>query len=317
MQLDFEQYGAFPLLVRPDRGRASVDQLCDWLARGGADLAGLAALHGAVLLRGFDIDGAAAFESVCRAATPELLDYTGGGSPRSRITGSVYSSTEYPADQLLPMHSEYTYFDDIPSFIWFCCLVPPVSGGETPIGDMRRVLERLPSALVERFARHEVQYIYNLHGGDGFGRGWKEAFATARREDVEQWLDGRRVEYHWTGDGALHAKLIGPGLRTHEPSGAMVWGNQAVNWHVAALGKDMAPKLRRVYGSDERLPKHARFGDGSPIADEDVLIILDALRAEETAIPWQRGDIMLCDNRRVAHGRRPFSGERRVLVALA
>ncbi|MFM9445922.1 TauD/TfdA family dioxygenase [Streptomyces acidiscabies] len=31
---------------------------------------------------------------------------------------------------------------------------------------------------------------------------------------------------------------------------------------------------------------------------------------------WQRGDIMLVDNIRVAHGREPFQGDREVLVAM-
>jgi alpha-ketoglutarate-dependent taurine dioxygenase len=31
---------------------------------------------------------------------------------------------------------------------------------------------------------------------------------------------------------------------------------------------------------------------------------------------WQRGDLLLVDNFLVAHGRMPFRGERRILVAI-
>jgi alpha-ketoglutarate-dependent taurine dioxygenase len=39
----------------------------------------------------------------------------------------------------------------------------------------------------------------------------------------------------------------------------------------------------------------------------------------ETAIsfPWQPGDILMLDNRLVAHGRNPFTGDRKVIVAMA
>lgn len=39
--------------------------------------------------------------------------------------------------------------------------------------------------------------------------------------------------------------------------------------------------------------------------------------AEEVAFPWQPGDVLVVDNMLVSHGRRPFSGERRILVAMS
>jgi alpha-ketoglutarate-dependent taurine dioxygenase len=35
------------------------------------------------------------------------------------------------------------------------------------------------------------------------------------------------------------------------------------------------------------------------------------------AFAWQRGDLLMLDNMAVAHGRRPYRGERQVLVAMA
>jgi alpha-ketoglutarate-dependent taurine dioxygenase len=32
---------------------------------------------------------------------------------------------------------------------------------------------------------------------------------------------------------------------------------------------------------------------------------------------WGKGDVLLCDNQRTAHGRRPFKGDRLVMVAMA
>jgi hypothetical protein len=100
-------------------------------------------------------------------------------------------------------------------------------------------------------------------------------------------------------------------------TGVTVWGNQAANWHIAGPGDRTAGNLRRLYKDDAHLPKHAVFGDGNPIPDADVHQILGAKPGAEVVVPWQRGDVVVCDNQRHAHGRRSLKGERRVLVALA
>lgn len=316
--VDPVELDGFPLVVRPAAdGHAHASVLSAWLSERRKQLADLLREHGAVLFRGFAIHGADAFEGVCRAATPGLLDYAGGGSPRRLVAGRVYTSTEYPADQAICLHCEESYFEAPPRHIWFYCERPAAERGETPIGDMVRVIDRLDGTVVEDFRRRGVRYIYNLHGGDGFGRGWREAFGTDDRGPVDAWLAAQRAAYHWSAEGHLHIDLLGPGLRTHPETGAVVWGNQATNWHVSGLPAPMAASMRRLYESEAFYPKHATFADGSAIPDVYIHHILAALATEETAFAWEREDVLLCDNHRVAHGRRPFTGERRVLVALA
>jgi hypothetical protein len=45
--------------------------------------------------------------------------------------------------------------------------------------------------------------------------------------------------------------------------------------------------------------------------------IRDAYDRARVLFPWQTGDIMLLDNMLVAHGRMPYTGPRKVVVALA
>ena len=59
-----------------------------------------------------------------------------------------------------------------------------------------------------------------------------------------------------------------------------------------------------------------RFGDDSPLDPEDVRQAI-ALAEEFTFdIPWQAGDVALVDNFTAMHGRRTFTGTRKVLASL-
>ena len=62
--------------------------------------------------------------------------------------------------------------------------------------------------------------------------------------------------------------------------------------------------------------KAITFGDGTSINPEDVEIA--STLAENCAfdLPWQSGDLALVDNYTAMHGRRTFTGTRRVLASL-
>jgi alpha-ketoglutarate-dependent taurine dioxygenase len=273
--------------------------------------------HGALLFRGFDVEGASGFERVTRALTPEAFSYVGGGAPRSRISGEVYTSTELSADQVLPLHNEASYFKELPAFVWFYCAVPPKQAGETPLGDMRRVLERLDPRLVERFDRSGLCYVSNLHGGSGFGRSWQATYQSDDRAEVEARLREKELEFNWTPEGNLRVLMRAPAVRIHSVTGRPYWGNQATTWHEANLPESAATAVRRLYGGQWNHPKSVFFGDGSPIGADDIHQIARILSEEETTFAWQAGDVVLVDNQAIAHGRRPFSGSRQIMVALA
>jgi alpha-ketoglutarate-dependent taurine dioxygenase len=279
----------------------------------------LAALynHGALLFRGFAVSDPAAFERVTRALTDKSFSYIGGGSPRSRIAGEVFTSTEYSSEVTIPLHNEASYFAQLPAFVWFCCAIPSEADGETPLGDMRAVLDRLSPELVERFQSKGLCYVTNLSDGSGFGKSWKDAYQSDDRDEVEERLKEKGLEYSWREGDRLRVIMRAPSLRTHPVTGKAYWGNQVVNWHDAVLPEKTAANLRRLFKDPWDYPKTVFFGDGTPIPAADVHAVASVLDEAETTFLWQTGDVILVDNQAIAHGRRPFSGKRQIMVALA
>ena len=76
---------------------------------------------GAILFRGFPLDGVDAFRGFAAGFGHPLLTYEFGSTPRSKVTQGVYTSTEYPPHQQIPLHNEQSYTRDWPMKIWFYC----------------------------------------------------------------------------------------------------------------------------------------------------------------------------------------------------
>jgi hypothetical protein len=67
---------------------------------------------------------------------------------------------------------------------------------------------------------------------------------------------------------------------------------------------------------EKDLPTNTYYGDGSPIEAAVLDVLRDIYRAEAVSFPWQEGDILMLDNMLAAHGRSPYSGPRKILVAM-
>lgn len=269
--------------------------------------------HGAVLLRGFGVKDAETFEQVARAFTDDLLNYVEGSSPRTMVTDKVYTSTEYPSPYLISMHNELSYAHRWPAKLFFFCQEAATRGGQTPVADGRRVLAALPARIVHRFAEYGVQYRRLMHSGKGPGLSWSTVFETHDREKVERYCAEGGIQWRWRNDGWLETVQVRPGVVAHPRTGERVWFNQADQWHPSNLGKFSDAMLARP--NSER-PLDAAYGDGSPIDAADLDVIRSTCGSARVVFDWQHGDILVIDNTMTMHGRMPFEGSRRVLVAM-
>ncbi|BBN81300.1 hypothetical protein PA25_12850 [Pseudoalteromonas sp. A25] len=271
-------------------------------------------VKGGLLFRGFSIAGAEDFNAFARAFGHDLLTYDYASTPRNEVSSGVYTSTEYPAHQVIPLHNEQAYTLSWPLKIWFHCEIAPEQDGETPIADSRLVYQKIDPVIRERFVKHGLLYVRNY--GNGLDLSWQQAFGTDDKTKVEAFCAKHNIECIWKADGELQTRQVCQAISTHPITQEQVWFNQAHLFHVSNLDEHIRETLISVVG-EENLPRNVYFGDGSPIGDDDLKHIRTVLEQCQVRFAWQQGDIMMLDNMLAAHGRSTFSGDRKVIVAMA
>jgi alpha-ketoglutarate-dependent taurine dioxygenase len=282
----------------------------DWFSRSRDEVLGELGTHGAVVVRELR-GGVDEFSDVVTALGGTQLEYTERSTPRSTVTGNVYTSTEYPADLDIEMHNENSYSDTWPAYLFFYCAQSAAIGGETPIADSRGVLDRLPDRVRGKF---EDGLVYARVYREGLGLTWQEAFQTDDRDEVEEYCRAHGVETTWAGDD-LSTSAFRPATRTAPSNGQEVWFNQANLFHPSTLVPEVRSALAELY-DDAEFPRTVYLADGSPIEDSDIRTISETFRTSSLALPWEVGSVMIIDNMRMAHGRKAFGGDRKILVAM-
>ncbi|MEO1049767.1 MAG: TauD/TfdA family dioxygenase [Bacteroidota bacterium] len=273
---------------------------------------------GAILVRGIAIEDIQGFEQVTQSMSPKFLDYVDGNSPRTKLSGSVYTSTEYDPSHYITLHNELSYSNKWPGKLYFSCIIPAATGGETPIADGRKIIAQMDSGLLADIESRKVRYIRNLHGGQGFGPSWQDTFETENREAVEQICQEREIEFHWKEDGGIRVEHIRDGIITHPKTGEKVWFNQIDQFHASHLEEEIYETLMLMYdGDEEAMPMNVTFGDGTPITKEQVTSIKEAIDKVTVPVKWQKGDLLIIDNVMACHGRWPYTGERKVVVSMS
>ncbi|MDT3777025.1 TauD/TfdA family dioxygenase [Nitrospira sp. MA-1] len=299
-----------PLLMTAQEGR-DLGELSA-AARCGADE--FLSIHGGVLFRGLPVESPSDFESFVKVFTQSMIAYEFGSTPRSQVHHQVYTSTEYPSDQHIPLHNEQAYTTEWPMKIWFYCGQPSEEGGYTPIADSREVLTRIPSHIRKRFIRKGVMYVRNY--GNGLDVPWQKVFNTEDRAIVEQFCRKNGILFEWKPDGELRTRQIAQAVAVHPVTQEEVWFNQAHLFHVSNLEPDVREALLCAVSEDE-LPRHVYYGDGTSIETDVLNEIRDVYRCLAVQFSWQKGDVLMLDNMLAAHGRTPYKGNRQILVAMA
>ena len=312
---------SLPLLINQPSG-LNLEGTIEWLENHRPLLDDLTHTAGVVLLRKLPIKTPGDFEVICKAIRPQLRKYTGGDSPRNSLTEFVYTSTEYASGLEVPLHNELSYAGWSPDRVFFGCLRPAAMGGETQVADGRAIYRRLDPTIRKNFEDKGITYLQYLRDQSvsGTGKSWQETFETNSRKEVESYLETSKMDFEWTALG-LKTRAFHQAILKHSVTGERCWHNQADQWHrlIPSVKDSVGEEITKSQSTPHVVTfgNHVVFGDESEINPNDLLKICAVSRSCEVLFPWQKGDVMIIDNVLAMHGRKPFTGLRQNVVAMA
>ena len=258
---------------------------------------------GTVLLRGFEIE-----PEEFEAFTRRFSDRFYSPSARSSLLehrGDELTTRAPEINFTLLSHNEGSYQPfDVPDLAFFLCLEPPTTtGGETTLVDGRLFLELMPNDLRQRFERQGVIYE-SLWQSER----WKSDLGVDHERDLPE-LEKRHP--------GLECRMEGDRLRYRYRRSVIQEDNQGTTVFASAMLAHLSHVSHPAYESlhpystpDNRV----YFGDGEEIPDEVINTLIDIQDQVAYHHSLARYDLLVIDNSRVMHGRRPTDGDCRRLL---
>lgn len=303
----------FPLVYRAADDAADLVAFARWTREHRDRLLTESGRHGALLFRGFPLAGADDFDCIVQSFDLDNFAYDNSlsNAVRHNVSQRVFTANEAPPEIAIYLHHEMAQTPFYPSRLFFYCEQAAESGGATPLcrSDvlLARLQQRVPE-FVQQCRSLGIRYSNVMPGDDdpasGQGRSWRRTLRVADREAAEARLHQLGYTWQWLNDDSLRViTAVLPAVRPL-PDGREVFFNQVI-----AASRGWQDRRNQASNS-------IRYGDGAHL-DNDHLAILHALSDELTFdLDWETGDMALIDNFLVMHGRRPFTGKRRVLASL-
>lgn len=303
----------FPLLLECRTPAADLNAATDWLGTHGVELCERAARCGAILFRGFPVKTAEDFDRFIAAFGLQNFPYEDSLSNAVRInrTPRVFTANEAPSTISIFLHHELAQTPSYPGKLFFFCEQPAERGGATPLCRSDILWERL-AARQPGFARNCVEKGLRYSNimpsendlNSGMGRSWQSTLKSATRIEAEQCLRNLGYSWEWLADGCLRATTPRLPAVFDLGGGRKSFFNQLIAAYCGWKDTRNDPS------------KSITFGDGTPLDNEAVMDAVELAGELTFDIPWRQGDVALVDNFVTMHGRRTFTGTRKVLASL-
>ena len=302
--------GDFALALTP----SEEGHLADWLSETATDVMSVLDQVGAILFRGFPDGGDIEFDRCIEALGLQPFTYAESlsNAVRKNRTPRVFTANEAPPELEIFLHHEMAQTPLYPRYLFFYCEQAAASGGATPLcrsDYLMAALERQLHSFIKQCRDLDVSYTHTMpaqaDAGSGQGRSWLDTLSVTSRLAAETKLQQLGYTWVWLQDDDLRVTTPAlPAIR-RTSTGTEVFFNQLV---AAFAG-----------WQDQRnsAASSVCFGDGSPMPIPALKEMIAIAYQQVYDHIWQAGDVILIDNLRVMHGRRPFSGTRTVLAGLA
>ena len=301
--------------VENDSGLNNLKSTQDWLKENKIFIELKLEEHGAIIFKDLPVKTAEDFDQFVSTFNYDTFTYEESLSNAVRInkTDKVFTANEAPREVEIFLHHEMAQTPTYPKNIFFFCKSASETGGETPLCRSDQLYEALlkaDKALVESFEKFGVIYNSIMSSVDelisGQGRSWQKTLGVSSKNDAEAKLSKLGYSWNWIEDDNLSVTTKTLQATKELGNGQKSFFNQVI---AASLGwkKNSENQIAPV-----------RFGNGEEIKESYIELISDLAQSLTLLRSWQDHDILLIDNYRVMHGRKPFAGNknREVLVSL-
>ncbi len=270
---------------------------------------------GAILFSDIPVKDAKEFDHFVSMFNLKVFTYKQSLSNAVRInkTDKVFTANEAPKEVEIYLHHELAQTPAYPKYIFFLCTSASQVGGETPIcrSDYlySKILEQDPG-LMKKFEDFGVIYNSIMPNGDdlnsGQGRSWQKTLGVNTKTAAEKEISRLGYSCEWIDKDCLAVTT-----RVFQATKTLTGGNKSF------FNQVLAASLGWKNNSSLGLPPVV-FGNGDWIREESIRLMSDAARSLTLVRKWSEREILMVDNHRVMHGRKPFSGSkpREVLVSL-
>tara|TARA_B100000579_G_scaffold434465_1_gene455420 strand:+ start:3053 stop:3991 length:939 start_codon:yes stop_codon:yes gene_type:complete len=271
--------------------------------------------YGAILFSGLPIESAEDFDLFVSAFQYDTFTYEESLSNAVRInkTDKVFTANEAPKEIEIFLHHEMAQTPTYPKYIFFFCKSASLHGGETPLCRSDYLFDELLKVdpdLVARFEKNGVIYNSIISSGDelvsGQGRSWQKTLGVKSKTEAEIRLSDLGYSWNWIEGDSLSV--------TTKPFAAI---KELKDGNKSFFNQVLAASLGWKKNSENDLSP-VKFGNGEEIPKSSIQIISKLAQSLTLLRDWEDNDIVLIDNYRVMHGRKPYSGKktREVLVSL-
>ena len=306
---------AFLQVVENNTGLGNISSTQYWLKENKKSIESQLEEHGAILFKDLPIETADEFDKFVSTFNYNTFTYEESLSNAVRInkTSKVFTANEAPKEVEIFLHHEMAQTPSYPKNIFFFCKSASENGGETPLcrsDHLYEALKKTDENLIKDFERFGVIYNSVMSNGDelisGQGRSWQKTLGVNSKNDAEIKLSSLGYSWNWIQGDNLSVTTKTLNATKELRGGKKSFFNQII---AASLGWKK---------NSENQISPVKFGNGEEIDQSYIELISELAQSLTLVRSWQDNDILLIDNYRVMHGRKPFSGEKRreVLVSL-
>ncbi|KAJ6037287.1 Clavaminate synthase-like protein [Penicillium herquei] len=257
--------------------------------------------HGAIVVSGLGHASGESFEKLInaiekgRGSVPHVQ--IGLAGKRNVVAENVWTANEGPSDRRFYQHNEYSRYTRFPANIHFYCQKKALEGGETPVAHSALVFEK-----VQEFIPDLVQNVHER------GLAMKMAFRAPGNEGVGN-------EFNWAGKYSFGQEFQ-PGDDRATQKAKVEVQVQKLTHDFRWTDDDNLELTQYIPGKLLAAHLPCDYGDGTPIPREHLEKLDKILNELEVNLALDEGDMLLVDNFQVSHGRKPWKGERKILVSM-